>query len=173
MQYHPHLHKIIIITLPQSSFFTYWGKALTIPSIIWFSTWSTALIIFFKIISSFKEIIYHWDYVPITTLILISIISLLHKSVNWFYAFLKIFWITIHILLYFFQDYNRVPKTSFDTLTLYSLIFSYSEWWRYKGSVKSRQPRGCGRCQPERVESNNKRIWLSWYKQVRLNISGP
>ena len=90
--------------ITQSSFFTYWGKALTIPSIIWFSTWSTALIIFFKIISSFKEIIYHWDYVPITTLILISIISLLHKSVNWFYAFLKIFWITIHKRKFFFCE---------------------------------------------------------------------
>jgi len=29
--------------------------------------------------------------------------------------------------------------------------FSYSEQWRYKGSVKLRQPLGKGRCQPERV----------------------
>lgn len=29
---------------------------------------------------------------------------------------------------------------------------SYSEWWRYKGSVKPRQPLSYeGRCQPERV----------------------
>ena len=32
-----------------------------------------------------------------------------------------------------------------------NLITFYSEWWRYKGSVKPRQPLRRGRCQPERA----------------------
>lgn len=36
----------------------------------------------------------------------------------------------------------------FDILSV--INFSYSEWWRYIGSVKPRQPL-YGRCQPERA----------------------
>ena len=47
-----------------------------------------------------------------------------------------------------------VYQSSEKTKSKIQLLFSYSEWWRYIGSVKPRQPPDrivcTGRCQPER-----------------------
>lgn len=60
-----------------------------------------------------------------------------------------------HCTVSYWNDNNQINKT-----------FSYSEQWRYKGSKKLRQPLVIGRCQPERVISNNKRI-------VKINFDYP